>query len=1490
MKQAWSLMLHLQFLGTFHVTFAHGREASIDTARGKALLAYLVIENDRAHLREQLATMFWPEADQKSAMQSLRQALYKLKRALQPEQIGAKTKDPPYFTITRQDVAFNFDSEHWSDVELFSALIRTSQQHVHHSIQACPECIAGLEEAVELYRGEFLSGLTLPDADDFEAWRLARQEWLRAQMMRALITLASFYEHRRDFGAAQRFLLRLLELEPLDEDAHRRLIRLYALDHQRAAALQQFETARRVLAQQLNAQPTQATLQLFQEIQRGDFPPLEPAAIGSPYKGLYPFSLEDRVDFYGREETVEFLLQRLEGAPSAFLIGPSGSGKSSIIHAGVIPALLNAGRSAQQARRKSGQVAENWSVVEFRPGADPFRALAEVLVRQAKTPLDADQLMNLLHTENATLDSLDVLPHHTHTLLFVDQFEELYTLGASVATRRLFIDLLLNSAHLPAGDASRISLLLAMRADFVSQALTYRPLADALQRGGIVLGPMARAALRRVIEEPAHNRGVTYEPGLVERLLDDVGEEPGNLPLLQFALSELWVRRVGYQITHHTYDEIGRISGALASYADQVYTQLTNAEQATARQLFIQLVQPGDETGDTRRPALRSELSEAGWELARRLADLRLVVTGHGDRGEGVELVHETLIRSWGQLREWMEEDRDFRRWQQRHRTYLHQWIASEQEEDALLRGALLTEAEWWINTRRADLSQHEQALIDSSIQSRNQKQTEIEAARQAELERVQTLAEAEAQRAEAEHRRAEIERSTGHRLRWLSIGLAGVLVAAVLAAMIALWQQQQATLFAQQALARQLAAQSINLAHDATDLALLLGDEAMARMTDPADLTNFLVAFPVSGLLDRFLRGGSGDLTQIVVAPDGARLFTISENGSLTSAAVWDATEGRLVREVLPPRERAALALAPDGDWLATATGAVIQLWDGDSGKQIATWDAGADSAINALQVSADGRRLLTKGDNGVVTLWDVATHQVTDQFVLPDGTAGIWLSPDSRTLAVTRDVRTERGVDLWRTDTGQKTAIRLGKHESAITAVAFTPDGSQIATASFDGSVRLWDAATGALIHLPFIEHDGRVLCAAFSPDGRTLATGGADRQILLYDVVTGQQIGEPLFGHDNWVRHLRFDPTGNVLYSGATGGSLIRWDLARRKLFEGHTDRARSVAISPDGSTLATAGFDKRLLLWDAASGQQIAELPSPHERSVIQIAYSPDGRFLAAGDAGGLVTLWDAAERQMLHSLLTYVDSVVIGLAFSPDSSYLAVGDFDGNLSIWNVKTGARVCAMSKAHDGWTLTLAFSPNGQTLASGGTDGQIRLWDVSTLAQPGDDALQLRRAPLLGHEYWVTSLLYTADGATLISGSADNTVRFWDPTTGAERGEPLAGQMSQVWGVQFYPPHGERTLITLSNNGTVQTWDIASRTPLAPALHTGLETESFAVSPAGNYVYLGSFDERVERWELDLMPWKERSCAIAARALDHEEWEHYLRNTPYQPACGAP
>jgi len=1480
-------MLHLRFLGTFHIAFADGRTVAIETAKSKALLAYLVTESDRPHLREQLAALFWPEADQKSAMQSLRQALYALKRQLQPA--GSVTASPLYLTVSRQDVAFNFDSEHWSDVEFFSSLIRATQQHVHQQIDVCTECARHLEEAVDLYRGEFLAGLTLPDADEFENWRLARHEAFRAQTMRALLTLAGFYERRRDYGAAQRCLLRLLELEPWDEDVHRRLMKLYALDEQRTAAVQQFETARLMLARQFDAQPAPETRQLLQAIQQGA-PLATPVAHDAPYKGLYPFSHADRADFFGREATVDYLVQRLNEIPTAFLIGPSGSGKSSIIRAGVIPALLSISSLARLTQRQDGRP-QVWSIVEFRPGADPLHALAEAIAHLRKGGgSDVERIARCLSAEGATLGALDVLPAHTRTLIFADQFEELYTLCTSAAMRRMFVELLLNSAVAPTPGAAPIALIIAMRADFVNQALTHRPLADALQRGGVVLGPMARQELRRAIEEPARNRGVIYEPGLTERLLDDVGDEPGNLPLLQFALDELWTRRAGYQITYDAYDEIGRVSGALASYADQVYAQLTSEEQATARRLLIQLVQPGDETGDTRRPALRAELSDAAWALAQKLADLRLVVTGHGDGGESVELVHEALIRSWAQLREWMDEDRDFRRWQQRLRTYLQHWLASDREADALLRGVALTEAERWIESRRTDLSQNEQALIDESICARNAKQAATEAERQLELERTQALATVEAQRAEAEHRRAEVQRTATRRLRWLSVGLASVLVVAIVAAAFAIWQQRQANLFAEQALARQLAAQSLNLADNITDLALLLGVEAMARTADPADVRSYLASFPRSSFLDRFLRGGSGDLTSIAVTPDEQHLLTIAEDGSLTRVARWDVASGRQVRELLPSQERAGVALMADGAWIATADQDVIQLWDGENGGPGATWSIGADQQIRQLKASTDGRLLLTETATGVITLWDRETRQPVGRITLEDDGENFWLSPDHRTLAITRDIDEERGVDIWQVATGKMTGIRLGGHEATINAVAFSADSSKIATASFDGSVRLWDAATGALLHSPFTEHNGRVLSVAFSPDGQILATGGADRKIMLYDIRTGTQIGEPLIGHDNWVRDLRFNATGDALYSSATGGSLLRWDLARRQPFVGHTDRARSLALSPDGRILATGSFDRHIFLWDARTGVQIAALPSPHERSIIQIAYSPDGRFLAAGDAGGMVSLWDVAKRSLLYPPRIEHESVVIGLTFSPDSRLLAAGDFDGHLAIWDVTTGELLRTVADAHDGWTLSLAFSPDGQTLATGGADGRIQLWDISTLAAGSDEPLRTRYPAIPAHDYWVTSLLYTAEGATLISGSADRTVRFWNATTGVEAGEPLAENAAQIWGVQFYPPDGERTLVTLDSVGTVQRWDIASRTPIGPALRTGLETEMFVVSPDGAQVFLGSFDERVERWWLDPLSWTQRACAIAARSMTPAEWEHFFGNSAFTPVCTTP
>ena len=503
-------MLNLKFLGTFHITFANGHEPAIETAKAKALFAYLATENDRPHLREQLAAMFWPEADQKAALQSLRQAIYGLRRQFKPLSANGAPEESPYLTITRQDVAFAFESEHWSDVELFTSILRSTQQHTHRQLDSCPECIAQLENAVGLYRGAFLLGFTLPDANLFEEWRLARQEWFRMQATRALTSLASFHERRRDFAAAQHFLLRLLELEPWDEEAHRRLIRLYAFGNQRSAAIQQFENTRRMLAQELGVEPSPETLRLMQTIQGGTAFVEPPPRTDSPYKGLYPFSLIDSTDFHGRELTVRQVLQQLERTPAVVLIGSSGSGKSSLIQAGVLPALLS-----RKAVPNAPTPATTWTVIELRPGADPFRSLAAAIAHLAKTPSQVEAWAQRLQTEKMAPVIAELLPKQSRILIFVDQFEEIYTLCTSAALRRAFVDGLMEQkppAALPAqsaGAAAGLSVLISMRADFVSQALTHRPLADALQQGSVVLGPMTRDALRRAIEQPARNRGLS---------------------------------------------------------------------------------------------------------------------------------------------------------------------------------------------------------------------------------------------------------------------------------------------------------------------------------------------------------------------------------------------------------------------------------------------------------------------------------------------------------------------------------------------------------------------------------------------------------------------------------------------------------------------------------------------------------------------------------------------------------------------------------------------------------------------------------------------------------------------------------------------------------------------------------------------------------------------------------------------------------------------
>jgi len=515
--------------------------------------------------------------------------------------------------------------------------------------------------------------------------------------------------------------------------------------------------------------------------------------IASPYRGLYAFREIDAPYFFGRELFTERLTDTLDEKLMAAVIGPSGSGKSSVVFAGLLPRL----------RQR-----DKWTVIEMRPGSRPFVSLANACMEYLEPDFSVTRRMvevkRLAESlRSGELDVEDIIARissgngkKSYRLLVVDQFEELYTLCNDEEVRHRFPNSLFKAVDTGRlGSEYHFSLVLTLRADFMGQALADRPFADALQETDVKLGPMTRAELGRAIESPAAKKSVFFEAGLVDRILEDVGDEPGNLPLLEFALTLLWERRGGRRLTHAAYDSIGRVEGSLARYADEVYETMIIDDRERARRVFTQMVRPGEGTEDTRRLATKDELGELDWTLARRLADARLAVTARMPDGtETVEIVHEALIRGWGRLRHWMNAERSFRGWQERLRVALRQWEDSGQDEGALLRGVPLSEAAEWLSKKRRDLSTAEGEYIELGLSGREQRAAAREAQRRRELEQARQLADEQQRRAEAEHKRAEDQARSTKRLRALSSVLAVIFLIAVIAALIAAAERRDAT------------------------------------------------------------------------------------------------------------------------------------------------------------------------------------------------------------------------------------------------------------------------------------------------------------------------------------------------------------------------------------------------------------------------------------------------------------------------------------------------------------------------------------------------------------------------------------------------------------------------------------------------------------------------------------------------------------------------
>jgi WD40 repeat protein len=1123
---------------------------------------------------------------------------------------------------------------------------------------------------------------------------------------------------------------------------------------------------------------------------------------------LRPFERDEADIFFGRETRVDAMLDRLARLRLLVVTGGSGCGKSSLVRAGLLEALETGLLAA------AGPV---WRFATLRPGSHPMTELAAALLEAPGNPHTRDDVpLRRARFEGGPLSLIEELSERPlrdngNLLILVDQFEELFRYQglAGREEAEAFVGLLLASAG---QGLVPIYVVLTMRSDFLGRCAEFVGLAEAVSDTQYLCPRLSRDQIRSAIEGPAQVFGGRVEPRLAARIVNDMGTDPDQLPLMQHVLIRLWERARARapnapELRLDDYDAEGGIKGSLSRHADEILAEVTReipVRAETARRLFCLLTE-GEGENAVRRLTEVAEVVEVtgkpldeiaavadpfrapGRSLLMPALDLRLAPD------TVLDISHESLIRQWQALRDWVraeagsaeqyrEIERRARRWDAGSAAFLDGVdldvaLAWREREHPTAAWAARYGGDFVLTMR----------FLDESRSGRDRLLREAAEERAAAAKRLaERLAEAQLYQSRflAEKSREALRDEQPETAKLIALA---ALPSDFSAPDRPVWFPAVSALAEAHSRDRQRA---VLHGHTGSVFSAAFSPDGAQVVTASQDNTARLWGAKTGASL-AVLQGHTGSVTSAAFGHDGAWVVTASQDNT---ARLWDAAMGASLAVLRGHMASVtSAAFSPDGARVVTASqDNTARVWDAATGASLAVLQ-GHTGSVHAGAFSPDGTQVVTASHDRTARLWDTATGV---ELAVLEGHRGpvrsAAFSPDVARIVTVSDDNTAR---LWDAATGAPLAT-LGGHAGAVTSAAFSPNGARVVTASVDNTTRLWDAATAASLAL-LLGHANGITNAAFSPDGARIVTASEDNIARLWDVATGASLAV-LQGHTGSVYSAAFSLDGARVATASHDNTARLWDAATGVslvVLQGHTDSVYRAAFSPDGERVVTASNDNTGRLWDAKTGASLAVLQG-HTGSVLSAAFSPDGARVVTASDDETARLWDAVTGAPITLLRGHTNSVG-SAAFSPDGARVVTASDDETARLWDVATGASL-AVLQGHTGSLYSAAFSLDGARVVTASDDSTARLWDGVTGAS---------LAVLQGHTDWVRSALFSPDGARVVTASDDNTARLWDAVTGASLAV-LQGHTFWVTGAAF-SPDGTR-VVTASDDNTARLWAV--------------------------------------------------------------------------------